>query len=108
MATATKKPETKPEKATSPDSSLVAINFKSMINKPYEMRIDGEPVKEGGLNCIGGWKATLKTAAESIEFEAKALEGIRYTKGDYLLDDTQGKGRTVAFFTMRKVSPRLQ
>ena len=100
------KPETRPATKTS-SPEVVAKNFKSMMNKAYEMRIDDEPVREGGLNCIGGWKASLKTDKETIEFDEAALAEVRYEKGDYLLDDTGGKGRTVAFYTMRKVSPRL-
>ncbi|MTI11957.1 hypothetical protein [Sansalvadorimonas verongulae] len=88
-------------------TEIIAKNFKAMLNKTYEVRIDEQPVTEGGLNCIGGWKATLKTASEEVAFDEKALAEIRYEKGDYLLDDAKGKGRTVAFYTMRKVSPRL-
>ncbi len=109
MTKETTTPKTKPaNKATTEASNeVIAKNFKNMLNKTYEMRIDDQPVTEGGLNCIGGWKASLKTKQTTVEFDEKALADISYDKGDYQLNDKEGKGRKVAFYTMRKVSPRL-
>ena len=109
MTKETKTPETKDanKSTASASTKTIAKNFKAMLNKSYEVRIDEHPVTEGGLNCIGGWKASLTTAKGEVIFTEEALAEIRYEKGDYLLDDAEGKGRSVAFYTMRKVSPRL-
>ena len=109
MGKETKTSETKnTNKSTaSASTQTIAKNFKAMLNKSYEVRTDEQPVTEGGLNCIGGWKASLKTAKGEAIFTEHALAEIRYEKGDYLLDDAEGKGRSVAFYTMRKVSPQL-